>query len=161
MEIETKQNKRAQLTAIQRSAIVSAHKSGASQVKIANDFGCTRKTVYNTLKRYHDENSLENREKTGRPPKLDAGACRYLCLQARRHPFWSYNQLRDATPGQPAHSTIRRILKQFGLGKRLSKMERPGKPSVARKWVRLDKYRGVKASDLGSARKSGPSVQTE
>jgi hypothetical protein len=87
MKICAKNSKTAQLTAIQRSAIVSAHECGVSQVKLANDFGCSRKTIYNTLKRYSEGEKLENREKTGRPSKLDSRATICLYLQARRHPF--------------------------------------------------------------------------
>ena len=80
MKLDAKISKTAQLTAIQRSAIVSAHKNGISQVKLANDFGCSYKTIYNTLKRYHEEDTLENREKAGRTPIISQSAshCLYL-----------------------------------------------------------------------------------
>lgn len=137
MKLDAKISKTAQLTAIQRSAIVSAHKNGISQVKLANDFGCSRKTIDNTLKRYHEEDTLENREKAGRTPIISQRASHCLYLQARRHPFWTYKQLSAATPGHPSRSTIQRILKQFGVGKRRSKRKIPIKPSLARKRLRF------------------------
>jgi transposase len=115
MEIGPKISKKAQLSAAQRSAIIHAHGNGATQVQLANDFGCSRKTIFNTLKRYSEGEKLENREKSGRPPIISERACRHLCLQARRHPFWTYKQLSAATASNPSPFTIRRILKRFGL----------------------------------------------
>jgi predicted regulator of amino acid metabolism with ACT domain len=80
MQIAAEISKTAQLTTIQRSAIVSAHKNGISKVKLANDFGCSRRIIYNTLKRYLEDDALENREKSGRPVIISERACTHLYL---------------------------------------------------------------------------------
>jgi transposase len=123
MKLGPKNSKTAQLSTSQRSAIIYAHKNGANvtQVQLANDFGCSRPTIYNTLKRYSEGKNLENREKSGRPAIISERACCHLYLQARRHPFWTYKQLSAATAQHSSPSTIRRILKRFRLGKRRSK----------------------------------------
>src|SRR3954469_22741131 len=56
MKLGPKKSKTAQLSTSQRSAIIYAHKNGANvtQVQLANDFGCSRPTIYNTLKRYSE-----------------------------------------------------------------------------------------------------------
>jgi transposase len=51
-------------------------------VKLANDFGCSRKTIYDTVKRYLEGEKLENRDKTGRPPILSSRAI--TCLYYKR-----------------------------------------------------------------------------
>ncbi|KAJ5761727.1 uncharacterized protein N7511_005109 [Penicillium nucicola] len=56
MKLGPKEPGKAQLSTEQRAAIVYAYK-----VKLAADFGCTRKTIYNTLKRYSINEQLENR----------------------------------------------------------------------------------------------------
>jgi transposase len=137
MKIGPKISKKAQLSTVQRSAIIYAHRNGATQVELANDFGCTRKTIFNTLKRYSEGEKLENREKSGRPALISDRACHHLYLQARRHPFWTYKQLSAATAQHPSRSTIRRILKRFGLGKRRSRQRIPIQPSLARKRLRF------------------------
>jgi transposase len=137
MKIGPKNSKTAQLSTSQRSAIIYAHENGATQVQLANDFGCSRRTIYNTLKRYSEGEKLENREKSGRPAIISERACSHLYLQARRHPFWTYKQLSAATAQHPSPSTIRRILKRFGLGKRRSKQKIPIKPPLARKRLKF------------------------
>ena len=133
METGPKRRKKGELTPEQRSAIIYAYKNGISQSKLADNFSCTRKTIYNTLKRFEEHKSIQSLSRTGRPSKLDSRACTFLYLQARRHPFWTYKQLSAATPGHPSRSTIQRVLKQFGLSKRRSKQKIPIKPSLARR----------------------------
>ena len=106
-------------------------------MKLANDFGCSRKTIYDTLKRYYEEDTLQNCENSGRPVIISERVCSHLYLQARRHPFWTYKQLSAATAQHPSPSTIRRILKRFGLGKRRSKQKITIKPPLARKRLKL------------------------
>jgi transposase len=58
MEIGPKRRKKAELTPKKRSAIVYAYKNGISQSKLANNFSCTRNTIYNTLKRFEEYKSI-------------------------------------------------------------------------------------------------------
>jgi transposase len=78
MEISSKRRKTAELSTEQRSAIIFGHKNGISQSKLANEFECSRRTIYNTLKRFEEYQLLENLPRTGRPPKLSTRA--YNCL---------------------------------------------------------------------------------
>jgi transposase len=135
--MSSKRRKTAELSTEQRSAIIFGHKNGISQSKLANEFECSRRTIYNTLKRFEEYQLFESLPRTGRPPILSSRASTYLYLQARRHPFWTYKQLSAATPGHPSRSTIQRVLKQFGLGKWRSKRKIPIKPSLARKRLRF------------------------
>lgn len=54
MELGPRPTKLAELSPVQRSAIIFGHKNGISQSKLANDFGCSRRTIYNTLKRFEE-----------------------------------------------------------------------------------------------------------
>jgi DNA invertase Pin-like site-specific DNA recombinase len=49
MEIGLKCRKTGELSALQRSAIIFGYKNGISWSKLANEFGCSRRTFYNTL----------------------------------------------------------------------------------------------------------------
>jgi DNA invertase Pin-like site-specific DNA recombinase len=52
MEYRPKRKKKGEFLPEDRSAIYHLYKAGFLQSKIANQFRCTRKTIYNTLKRY-------------------------------------------------------------------------------------------------------------
>jgi transposase len=52
MEYRPKRKERGEFLPEDRSAIFHLSEAGISQSKIANKFRCTRKTIYNTLKRY-------------------------------------------------------------------------------------------------------------
>ena len=82
------------------------------------------------------ERERERRQRCDKPI-ISEHACYHLYLQARRHPFWSYKQLSAATAQNPSPSTIHRILKLFGLGKRRSKQKILIKPPLARKRLRF------------------------
>jgi Mor family transcriptional regulator len=51
MEFLQKRRKGAELLSEQRSAIYYAFLLGQTQTKLANDFRCTCKTIYNIIKR--------------------------------------------------------------------------------------------------------------
>ena len=80
MKIGPKNSKSAQLSTEQRVAIIYAYNNRATQVQLANDFSYTRKTIFNTIKRYSEDKKLENREKSSRPPILTKRAYHYVLL---------------------------------------------------------------------------------
>jgi DNA-binding MarR family transcriptional regulator len=58
MEIGLKRRKKGELTPEQRLAIIYPYKNGILQSKLADNFSYTRKTIYNTLKRFEDHKSI-------------------------------------------------------------------------------------------------------
>ena len=52
--------KSGELSVAQRSAIIYAHQAGATQSKLALDFRCSRRTIYNTLKRFKEHNTVKS-----------------------------------------------------------------------------------------------------
>ena len=148
MEIVPRRLKNAELSPIHRSAIYYAHKNGVSQTKLANDFACSRRTIFTTIKRFQQHRTFDSLPRNGRPLLLSARSSNYLLLQARRHPFWTYKQLGAVLVENPSRSTIKRILSRFGLAKRLSKKKIPISKLLARK--RLQFARKWRCEDFGS-----------
>ena len=126
-----------ELSSEQRSAIYHLSKAGVSQTELANDFSCSRKTIFNTIKRFQTHQTFNSLSRTGRPTLLSPRSSNYLLLQARRHPFWTYKQLCASLVENPSRSTIKRVLSQFGLAKRLSKKKIPISTLLARKRLRF------------------------
>ena len=104
-----------ELLTSQRTAIIYAHKNGISASNLADDFCCARKTIYNTINRFKKHNTVESLPRTGRPQVFGHRARHHLLILARRHPFYSYNQLSASTIGHLSRMLIHRVLKQYNL----------------------------------------------
>ncbi|KAI2680917.1 transcriptional regulator family: Helix-turn-helix [Penicillium roqueforti] len=79
---------------------VVQNQAGATQSKLALDFRCSRRTIYNTLKRFKEHNTVKSLPRTGCPRIFSDRTRHLLFILARRHPFWSYKTLSCAIPGQ-------------------------------------------------------------
>jgi hypothetical protein len=96
-----------------RSAIISAVKCGESQSEVARCFQVSRKTVFNTIQRFHQQNDFKSRSKSGRPRKYNDRTRRYVYLLVCRNPCLSWVALEDLAPGGLSKLTIRRILCKY------------------------------------------------
>lgn len=134
-----------ELSLDQRSSIIYAYLNGCTtQTKLANDFGCTRKTIYNTIKRFQHHQTVESRPRTGRPRKYNDRTRKFIYLQARRNPFYTYKKLSTVIPGHPSRTTILTTLKAYGIRKYRTKLKIPIERSLARRRYRfIQKWKGV------------------
>lgn len=131
-----KRKPKAELSPEERTAIINAHKSGTSQTQLAKDYRCDRRTIYRTLKRFQEEQRITSAPRSGRPRTFNDQDRKFIRLQARRHPFWTYKQLSTDVGGSPSRGTIRRILRPHGLVKRPFAEKVPGKRVLALKRLR-------------------------
>jgi DNA-binding MarR family transcriptional regulator len=123
-----------ELSLDQRSSIIYAYLNGCTtQTKLANDFGCTRKTIYNTIKRFQQHQTVESRPRTGRPRKYNDRTRKFIYLQARRNPFYTYKKLSTVIPGHPSRTTILTTLKAYGIRKYRTKLKIPIERSLSRR----------------------------
>lgn len=76
-----------ELSAELRLAILYAYQAGVTQSKLAIDFGCSRKTIFNTIQRFKQHNTLGSLPRSGRPMVFSDRTRHYIYLQPRRHPF--------------------------------------------------------------------------
>lgn len=131
-----KRKLKAELSPEERTAIINAHKSGVSQTQLAKDYRCDRKTIYNTLKRFKEEQRITSAPRSGRPRIFSDQDRKFIRLQARRNPFWTYRQLSLDVGGSPSRQTIYRALRAHGLVKRPFREKVPGKRVLALKRLR-------------------------
>jgi transposase len=89
------------LNMAQRQTIIVLHEEGYSERQIANRVQCSRGTVHNTIQRYNETGSLNERERGHRAASLSAQAVRALSLLIRRTP--------NATSSQLANSILQRL----------------------------------------------------
>jgi transposase len=76
--------------------------NGISQTKLAADFGCSRRTIFNTIERFQQQQTIKSRPRTGRPKIFSDRTRNFIFLQARWHPFYTYKQLNSMVPGYPS-----------------------------------------------------------
>jgi transposase len=141
--------------------------NGISPTKIARNLRVSRSTVYATRDRFQQRYDLKSNPRCGRPKKLSRQAIRYIFRMARKHPRMSYRALSANTPGSPSRSTIRRVLKTYGLRKWKSKKRIPLTPEAAkrrrawvREWAQFSQWERVVFSDECSVqRRSNSKVQ--
>jgi transposase len=130
--ISGNRRRKAELSPEQRTAIISKHESGHTPTKLACEFDCARSTIYDTLERFKQHNTVKSLPRSGRPMKISPRAARQIYQLARRNPNWSYLALRSQLPNPPCKSTIRSILIKYGLRKRRTRKRIPLKVNSAR-----------------------------
>lgn len=130
--ISGNRRRKAELSPEQRTAIISKHESGHTPTKLACEFDCARSTIYDTLERFKQHNTVKSLPRSGRPIKISPRAARQIYQLARRNPNWSYLALRSQLPNPPCKSTIRSILIKYGLRKRRARKRIPLKVNSAR-----------------------------
>ena len=74
-----------------RAAIITAAAAEKSKVEIAKAFGCTRSTVYETLRRFSQHNNNASRPRSGRPQALYRYEKRSLLRLIRSRPKYTYD----------------------------------------------------------------------
>lgn len=119
------------LTLEQRHHIVSLRQSGRTNAQVTAHmleiFGIQvqRRTVQKVFSKYKETGTVENRPRSGRPPKCDPRAGRSLRRDALRNRWASIRSLTysfNITQGaQVSRETARRVLKKYGLVRHISK----------------------------------------
>ena len=66
------------ISLIERQKVIVLHEEGNSQRQISSKTGYSKTAVTETIKKFRDTGSLEDRKKSGRPPKLTKDDNKYL-----------------------------------------------------------------------------------
>ncbi|PUU77226.1 hypothetical protein B9Z19DRAFT_897615, partial [Tuber borchii] len=98
---------------------------GSSPSAVAEQFGCTRQTVYRTIKRARELNHFGSRPRTGRPKKVNRQIIRCLLRLVRSFPNIYFHDLIQESGANVCVNTIRRALG----------------PNLRRKWRRCKRIR--------------------
>jgi transposase len=118
-KINPSRSKKGHLSPEERAMIIHAVFSGEGPGTIATRFRVHRNTIQNTIKRWQNTNSLQDRPRNGRPPKLSLREKRALCRRIRQNPNLAYNELvawvERFCSKKVSCRTIRRALHATGL----------------------------------------------
>ena len=68
--------KNAELTPTQRAFICGAWEAGKKQTELAEQFGCSTRTISNTIKRFQNHGTFDSLPRSGSPGKLSDAAKR-------------------------------------------------------------------------------------
>jgi transposase len=135
-EISGNRGRGAELTPQARTAIIAKLEAGCTHKELAQEFGCSRRTIRNTFNRWKNHNTTQSLPRKGRPEKLNRVEKRALIRAVRSDPKIEYELLQKTTHTTHVHrSTIYEVLKKKGLTKHRC-MRRP-KLTRARALLRL------------------------
>lgn len=166
-EISGNRRPKAELSPETRSAILYSLEKGISPSKIAFDHRVSRSSIYYTKKRFQQTASIKSRPRSGRPAKINRRTRRYIFRLARKHPRWSYAAIGANIPSTNDYlskSTIKRVLRTYGLRKWKSKKRIPLNKETAKKrrafcrnWAGFDDWEKFIFSDECSAQRGSNS----
>ena len=109
-----------ELSSEQRAGILAAVEAGEKKSEIAKRFRVSRNTVYETIHRFNETNSTQSRPRSGGPRALSARDERLLLRTVKKEPKLTYNGIIQQTKLNVSRTTIRRILKQYGIKKKIA-----------------------------------------
>lgn len=165
-EISGNRGKGAELTPRTRFAICSAVNSGETKVKVAEDFGVNRSTVYDTFNHWSTHHHCETEPRSGRPSKLNRRDKRYILQLVRRNPRIGWKALVSDAPGGVSKSTVQRALREFYMrkwkSKKRIKLDKKGaqkRLKFAREWASFDAWEKLIFSDECSVQRKSNSSQ--
>lgn len=105
-----------------RGEIIQQLQLGNSQRLVAKSFGVSRCAVQAIHKKCIVTGSVDDRPKSGRPPKTSIRERRTLIRLSKKNPFLSASQLRNEwkTERFVSKSTVKNILRKYGLFGRIA-----------------------------------------
>ncbi|XP_065650337.1 uncharacterized protein LOC136078491 [Hydra vulgaris] len=102
-----------------RQKVIVLHEEGYSKRQILSKTGCSKTAVAEIIKKFRETGSLEDRKKSGRPPKLIKDEYKYLktlSLRNRKKTSTEFTKdINTATGKNVSSSCIRRHQLKSGL----------------------------------------------
>jgi transposase len=120
-EISVNQGRGVELSMDIRSSILAAVEAGKSKASIAKEFGCTRRTVYNTISRYESTGNTQSLPRPGRPKVTTRCQKRKLIRIAKAYPRIKLDTLKNEVETECHTRTVYNILREQGIRNRRAK----------------------------------------
>jgi len=137
---QTPQQRQKELNSHDRARIFEAISLGLSPSAVALEFGCTRQTVYGTVKRARELNHFGSRPRTGHPKKLNRQIIRCLLRLVRSFPDIYFRDLIETSGANMCINTVRRALG----------------PNLHHKWKRCNMIRLQERDGIREMSERGP-----
>jgi transposase len=123
-EISGNARKKPHLTPSQRTVIIAKHEASASLAELASEFGRSKSTIHDTIKRFSLHQTTSDLPRSGRPPRLSSRTKKIIYRKARAASKIEYVELakegvvvnaNGTTSKPPSRRTLYRVLKGKGL----------------------------------------------
>jgi transposase len=111
-ELSVNRPKHHEFSPVQKAAMVGELSAGKTHRAVAALFNTTPSTTYKIFKRWKTTQSIENKKRSGRPPKLTMAEKRYIIIMLKKNHKITYDALVGAMGGRVSKSTIRRCLRK-------------------------------------------------
>ena len=108
---------------MQRAAIITLDKIGHPRREIAREIPCNEKTVALWLRRWEEDRSLDDAERSGRPRCTDDETDRSIEAIAEEKKFTVPKQIKNELQLECSKRTVRRRLDEVGLHGRVARTE--------------------------------------
>jgi transposase len=112
-----------QLTLVQRAAIITLDKIGHSRSEIAREVPCSLNTVGHWLRRWEEDHSLEDKERSGRPRCTTDDTDQEIALLSDKTPTLTPKDIKRELQLPVSPHTISRRLDEIGLYGRVQETE--------------------------------------
>ncbi|KAF2174970.1 hypothetical protein K469DRAFT_768342 [Zopfia rhizophila CBS 207.26] len=114
-EISGNRRIHAELSILQRSAIIAKAEAGVSYKELAAEFQCSKSCISKTIQRWNKHAKVESPPRSGRPEKANWHEKRALWRLARKFPKMEYKNLMKETSLKHVHrNTIYNIPRERG-----------------------------------------------
>lgn len=116
---------RKELSIEERKIIINSHEIGKSYSEIAKIINRSKSTVQKVINHFKIENIIENKPRTGRPPKLNNREERKIEAIIKKDPFTSApktaTELKESFGKNVSADTVRRCIKKAGYNARTAR----------------------------------------
>jgi hypothetical protein len=92
-EISGNARKKPHSTPSQRTVIIAKHEAGAELAELASEFGRSKYTIHDTIKRFSPYQTTSDLPRSGRPPRLSSRTKKIIYREARAAPKIEYSEL--------------------------------------------------------------------
>lgn len=147
-EISGNRQRNHKFSPVQKAAIVAELSQGKTHRAVAAAFNTSPSTTHRIFKRWKEDATLENKPRSGRPPKLTEAEKRYIVLLVKRNRSITYSALIGAMGGRISRSTIRRCLRGYWQRKWKSIKRIPLSKETAKKRLYFARYWLQKVEEL-------------
>lgn len=121
------------LTVEERTAAIKMIENGDQIKDVAKFFKVSTLTISKLKKRFAETGSVLDRQRSGRPKKLDMTDESKITKMSKANPFFTARQVKNNTETSVpvSISTVKRILKKYGLSNRLNYLSQANCETIA------------------------------
>ena len=114
-EISANRSRGGELSKEARAAVIAAVEAGQSPTKVAEQIGCSRRTIYSTISRFKKQHHNASKPRNGRPEALQPRDKRAILRLLRTKPEATYDDICAFAGVNVSHRTLCRLAKKHNI----------------------------------------------